>query len=410
MDLYVVVDLEHEHRHIVFCLGTDTRKRAYLADHSVGEILRRELLMLLDEVDQPMVSELLVLRIVRLVQAVCVEEQQVARPQLIVVILILGRLERPHDQPALLQEIYRAVVADRTVAKAEDARAAVFGGVLFGQVAIDHLLGAFDEQLLRIATKVLVDADLGFAAQITPARDRHIATRLADVRGTEGGRAGELSDVVGGTAAADAAAGTGIRTVGIFGISATAAAGTFTYYLETVTMAGATPVTTARYYKRIIAVIALTWGSGGKAAGAITVSEKGGTSNCYATLQANMNCTVNARFYLATGYNAAVIKFTGNHVATSTASTAVPLTVGTNARLIFQPDGSKADEAVRALTLLPVMQAEPLAYDREIAGDDTKYFTIKHQTLKQDANCDAHYHLKIAVWRTTRLNTNVMQI
>ena len=189
----------------------------------------------------------------------------------------------------------------------------------------------------------------------------------------------------------DAAAGTGARTVGIFGISATAAAGTFSYFEETVTLAGATPVTTARYYKRVITMRVLTAGSGGVAAGAITLSETGGTTNTYATIAISTITAVSTRFYAMTGKFVSVGAFELSYSAGTAAKNAT-------ARISFS-DSVLTDAAAGNNTVINSGTPFKGFYlNKVLTGDNTKYITVFHDSIDSDNNVTVSYHIVYFIW------------
>jgi hypothetical protein len=104
----------------------------------------------------------------------------------------------------------------------------------------------------------------------------------------------------------DAAAGTGLQTLTIFGIGASSAsAAALDYIEETITVTGTSAATTTNYWAAIIALKGATYGSGGKAAGAITIHENGGVTKTYATMAISTQGSINARFPILTGKQAA---------------------------------------------------------------------------------------------------------
>lgn len=98
-------------------------------------------------------------------------------------------------------------------------------------------------------------------------------------------------DVV-SSSANDTSAGTGVRTILITGIDENSELQT-----ETVTMNGTTPVTTTNSWLGVNRVVSLTAGSGGVAAGTITIDDNGGTVGTQATIPAGGNVTQQCIFH-----------------------------------------------------------------------------------------------------------------
>lgn len=200
-----------------------------------------------------------------------------------------------------------------------------------------------------------------------------------------------------------ATAGTGARTVGLLGISATAADGVFTLFQEPVIMNGQTPVETLRYYKRVINIKVLTAGSGKKAAGIIEVHEKDGTSKDYLTIAANGLSSISARFYIPTGFSAAVIFLQAN-VINETGAAVADVDAGTTFFPITE-DGLLTKEVVHGYTLLPgTIYALP-PHREDVIGNNDRYISLSHITVNTGKNKDTHYDIKILVWETRDSNT-----
>lgn len=199
----------------------------------------------------------------------------------------------------------------------------------------------------------------------------------------------------------DDTGGTGLITMALIGISATSATGTFSLYAETITINGITAVTSTRFYKRIIALQGITFGTGGSAAGAITVSELGGVTKTYATLQAAMTASISARFYVPTGFSAQIIMLYAN-VIQATGAAAAALDTGAKVRPVLGGTGWD-DELHHQYTILPANDIDLPLHWSDLPGNDTKYFTLKHVIVNTGANKNVHYDYKIAFWRTTPL-------
>lgn len=85
-----------------------------------------------------------------------------------------------------------------------------------------------------------------------------------------------LAQSIVSSSANDAAAGTGARTISISGLD-----GSFNVVTETITLNGATPVALVNTYCIINSIVVLTAGSGGVAAGNLTLSSTGPVTNGY---------------------------------------------------------------------------------------------------------------------------------
>lgn len=85
----------------------------------------------------------------------------------------------------------------------------------------------------------------------------------------------------------DTAAGTGARTIKIYGLDSS-----YDLAEETVTLSGVTAVDTVGTYIRVYRAQVITAGSGGYNAGIITIRQKTTTANVFAALRANTNNTL----------------------------------------------------------------------------------------------------------------------
>ena len=200
-----------------------------------------------------------------------------------------------------------------------------------------------------------------------------------------------------------ATAGTGARTVGLLGISSPTVDGIFTIFQEPITLAGATPVETKRYYKRVINIKVLTAGSGGKAAGIIEVHEKDGTTKDYATIAANGLSSISARFYIPTGFSACICFFEAN-VINGTGAAVADVDAGTTFFPLIE-DSLLTKEVVHGYTLLPGRVQEIPAHWEDIIGNNDRYISLSHITVNTGKNKDTHYDIKILVWETRDSNT-----
>ena len=99
------------------------------------------------------------------------------------------------------------------------------------------------------------------------------------------------------SSAADAAAGTGARTVEISGLDSN-----FALQSETVTLNGTTPVDTAGTYTRVHSVRVLTAGSGGENAGTITARHTTTTANVFSVIPIGENRSGIAAYTVPANY------------------------------------------------------------------------------------------------------------
>lgn len=114
--------------------------------------------------------------------------------------------------------------------------------------------------------------------------------------------AAETVEVFSGDAA-DASAGTGMRTARLFGLDANG-------LLQTVdvTLNGTTPVTTTETWTRLYRVRGLTYGAGGTNAGQITVRHTTTTANVFAQVAAGTGSTEIAAFTVPANYTGIITR------------------------------------------------------------------------------------------------------
>ncbi len=175
--------------------------------------------------------------------------------------------------------------------------------------------------------------------------------------------AAEVVTVVSGSVA-DAAAGTGARTVQIFGLDAS-----YEEQSETVTLNGTTAVDSANSYIRLDRAVVLTAGSGGVNAGAITIAQKVTTANVFVVMPAGYNATMIA----ATTIPANKVGYLAGWFATMAKAAAGAIFA--NVRLVVTPFGETAqvkEEMVLASTGTSGMRREyrvPKAADMTAKAD-----------------------------------------
>lgn len=133
-------------------------------------------------------------------------------------------------------------------------------------------------------------------------------------------QAGEALNIVSGSAN-DTAAGTGQRTIKIVGLAYDGS-----YYEESVTLNGTTPVITASTWLRVFRVYGVTAGSGGTNAGAITVKHNVTTANVFAVMKAGRSQSMLGVFTVPANKQARVISWGGQiYKLAATAAGEAPL-------------------------------------------------------------------------------------
>lgn len=145
-----------------------------------------------------------------------------------------------------------------------------------------------------------MDTKFGRNADVDAAED--IWASGGDYTGFPTGSA-ETIDVV-STSTSDAAAGTGVRTVRLYGLDAN-----FDAQTEDVTLNGTTAVTTVATWKRMNRIKALTVGSAGLAVGVITAAHTTTTANVFGTIQIGQAQTKIACYTVPAGYTMYLKRF-----------------------------------------------------------------------------------------------------
>lgn len=198
--------------------------------------------------------------------------------------------------------------------------------------------------------------------------------------------------------AQDAADGTGMRTMKLFGIGASSATGALDYIEETITLTGQTKLTTTYYWAEVIQAKGVTYGSGGKAAGVITVHEKGATNNnTYLTIAINTLAAINTRLPLLSGKMFHLAFFMVNVIQVSSGNAAA-LDTGANVRPVYYNGNNEADVPIHKYSALPGIPFILPAHYEDESGNNSNYYTVKHQIINTNANKDVHYDLIYAVW------------
>lgn len=96
----------------------------------------------------------------------------------------------------------------------------------------------------------------------------------------------------------DSSAGTGCRTLAVYGLDAN-----YDLQNEIVTLSGIIPVDTANTYTRVYRALCVTAGSGGKSAGDITIRHTITTANLFAVLEAATSSTQLSNFTVPNNYH-----------------------------------------------------------------------------------------------------------
>lgn len=110
--------------------------------------------------------------------------------------------------------------------------------------------------------------------------------------------------------ASDAAAGTGARTVRIFGLD-----GDYNEQEEVITLNGVTAVDSANTYIRCFRLIVESAGSGGENAGEITVRQNVTTANVFVVIPAAANRSTIAAYTIPAGKTAALYNWAGSIIS-----------------------------------------------------------------------------------------------
>lgn len=196
--------------------------------------------------------------------------------------------------------------------------------------------------------------------------------------------------------AADAAAGTGMRTVGVYGIDADN-----DYVLDTITLTGAVEAEGAVLFKRVISAFGITFGSGKVAAGNISISDTGQAAT-YLYIAAGRNHADRMRFWVADGYKAMVANlYIESHEPAGAAS--VDLDAGSNVWNIHCESDAIPDqvEDVPIHTIVPLSSRDIHPHHEIVTGSDESYISLWHQTVNTGANMYQDTTMLILVFKST---------
>ena len=194
--------------------------------------------------------------------------------------------------------------------------------------------------------------------------------------------------------AADAAAGTGMRTVSVWGINADDA-----YVTDTITLTGAVQAEGAVLFKRVITAWGATFGTGKVAAGNISISNTGQAAT-YLYIAAGTNQSNRMRFWVADGYKASLVSIFADYYQAEAAA-AVVLAAGSNLWTITCgsdeiPD-TRAD--VPSHTIAPLTSPNIHPHHHVITGSDESYLALYHSSINTGANASHCIAALICIWQ-----------
>lgn len=208
--------------------------------------------------------------------------------------------------------------------------------------------------------------------------------------------------VVSSDAGDDTGAGDHVQQVTVFGVDENDA-----YTTDDIATNGVAIVDGTVKWKRLISAWASSWGSGGAdAAGNITIVTKTTGAATYMTIAAGSNETVSARFWIASGYSARIIRAKMSLYANVAAGS----DIDTKAASLLWPlftDGTDTDpDIVNGLhcgysDVVDVMN--PFGFQEYAGGDDAK-LTFYHHCTDDDANEDFAYYICLLIWPTSNAN------
>lgn len=192
----------------------------------------------------------------------------------------------------------------------------------------------------------------------------------------------------------DAVAGTGVQDVEHLGWVSDK------FLLQECETNGATAVSCDTKLERFINTRAIDWGSGGKAAGAITIHEDAGVTETYATIAANNNYGLGTRLYVPTGYNAKVGDLWSTVVEVNDAAADIDPELGAILKLVLDgEDDLKNHESYQHFT---VSHYDSPLYVNNINdvldGGDDAYMAFNHVTKADDKNTTLLTKIRYIIW------------
>lgn len=185
---------------------------------------------------------------------------------------------------------------------------------------------------------------------------------VCDVGGTYAGlpvlptQAAEALNIV-SSSTADAAAGTGTRTIRVEGLDANGK-----YVQETFTMNGTTPVVSTSTWLRVLRAFGLTAGSGGTNAGAITIKHNVTTANVFTVIKAGRNQAAIAAFTVPAGKQAKIERWGGQVYGLSATAAGECLL-----QLMIRPTGANQGWRVLRQLMVPAVATAKVVDDRSHA-------------------------------------------
>lgn len=205
--------------------------------------------------------------------------------------------------------------------------------------------------------------------------------------------------------AGDTSAGTGLRTISIFGLDE---AGT-DFQEVTDSMAGQAGTATAEKWTRVMNFKGLTAGANGDADGTVTIQDDAAGTNKHMTIAAGNVCSVSARFYFPYGWTAFMAgleanAFKASHATEAFGDSADATISGLLVRPAWVDNTGIAMDDVAYYPVTPI-ESPKMIYDLtpHIAQteDEEAYITLKHQSKEQDNNYTGFYKIWYIAYRTT---------
>jgi hypothetical protein len=177
--------------------------------------------------------------------------------------------------------------------------------------------------------------------------------------------------------AADAAAGTGQRTIRCEGLDADGK-----YVQETFTLNGTTPVVSTSTWLRVMRVFGLTAGTGGVNAGAITVKHNVTTANIFAVVKAGRSQAAVAAFTVPDGKQAKIEQWGGQVYGLSATAAGECIL-----RLMVRPTGANQSWRVLRQLVVPAVATAKVVDNRLHAPIILAELTdVKVQAISATAN------------------------
>ena len=192
----------------------------------------------------------------------------------------------------------------------------------------------------------------------------------------------------------DAPAGTGVEEVTHLGWVSDA------FVLQTCATNGTTAVSCDTKLERFINTKSSDVGSGGNAAGAITIHEDAGTTETYATIPAGGNYGIGSRLYVPTGYNAKVGDLWSMVVEVNDAAVDIDPELGAILKLVLDGEDSlKNHESYQHFTVSHYNSPLYVNNINDILdGGDDAYIAFNHVTKADDKNTTLLTKIRYIIW------------